>query len=213
MTRPGAPMKDLLSAAAGPDFQARAYDDVDVRIMQAGLEILAERGTRSATTSQIAERAGVGRATLHRRFATKDELFQHALSRELRTILTSFGEVLATPLAPAEQTAEAFALCIRALRRPPFHHGSAARRAELASAFTEGAPSLFDRGRDVVAAAIAAQQAAGVLPPGEPQWQADALMHVIVGYYLLPASALDLDDEQQVLQFAERFISPILLRR
>lgn len=123
------------------------------------MDVLAEFGPGAATTTDIAQRAGVARATLHRRFATKDALFHHALARELRAILANFAAVMLTSAEPADQIAEAFSLCIRTVRRPPFHHPSAAQRAELASAFTEGDPSLFERGRAFVAESISRQVA------------------------------------------------------
>ncbi len=211
MTRPSAPMRELLTAAFEPDFDRRAYDGVDLRIKDAGMAVLAEHGTKAATTTEIARRADVGRATLHRRFATKDILFRHALARELTAIFTEFAELMATHADPREQVAEAFALCIRTVQRPPFHHDSAARRAELVAAFAEGSPSPLDRGRDFLAEAIRAQTLRGEIPAGDPHRQADALMHVIIGFYVAPAGTVNLSDPEEVRAFARRYLSPILL--
>jgi AcrR family transcriptional regulator len=48
-------------------------------IVDATLELLAERGFQAATIEAIAERAGVGRNTIYRRWASKDELIVDAL--------------------------------------------------------------------------------------------------------------------------------------
>ncbi|GAA2555988.1 TetR/AcrR family transcriptional regulator [Mycolicibacterium diernhoferi] len=204
-------MRELLTAAFEPDFDRRAYDAVDIRIMDAGMAVLAERGTRAATTTEIARRADVGRATLHRRFATKDILFQHALARELTAIFTEFAALMAAHSDPREQVAEAFALCIDVVRQPPFHHVSAARRAELVAAFAEGAPSPLERGRDFIAEAIRVQAQRGEIPAADPRQQADALMHVIIGFYVTPTSPVNLADGDEVRAFARRYLSPILL--
>jgi AcrR family transcriptional regulator len=51
-------------------------------IVEATLELLAERGFRAATIGEIAARAGVGRNTIYRRWPSKEELVADAL-REL----------------------------------------------------------------------------------------------------------------------------------
>jgi AcrR family transcriptional regulator len=48
-------------------------------IVDATLELLAERGFQAATIEAIAERAGVGRNTIYRRWASKEELIVDAL--------------------------------------------------------------------------------------------------------------------------------------
>jgi AcrR family transcriptional regulator len=51
-------------------------------IMDAALELLAERGFQAATMDAIAARAGVGKNTIYRRWASKEELIADTL-REL----------------------------------------------------------------------------------------------------------------------------------
>jgi AcrR family transcriptional regulator len=48
-------------------------------ILQAALELAAEVGLRGSTIEGIAARAGVGKATIYRRWKTKEELFTEAL--------------------------------------------------------------------------------------------------------------------------------------
>ncbi len=45
------------------------------RILDAALEVFSHKGFHSATTDEIAERAGVGKGTLYRYFETKEKLF------------------------------------------------------------------------------------------------------------------------------------------
>ena len=49
------------------------------RLLEAGLELLAEQGYRGATTREIAQRAGVTEQTLFRHFGTKDALLREAV--------------------------------------------------------------------------------------------------------------------------------------
>jgi AcrR family transcriptional regulator len=52
----------------------------DAAIMRATLELLAEDGYRGLTMERVRERAGVGKATLYRRYASKEELVRAAIT-------------------------------------------------------------------------------------------------------------------------------------
>ena len=53
--------------------------EADDAIVQATLELLAEVGYRSLTVEQVRLRSGVGKATIYRRYANKDELVRAAI--------------------------------------------------------------------------------------------------------------------------------------
>lgn len=69
----------------------RATDDA---IIRAALDLLAERGFQGATIEGIADRAGVGRNTIYRRWASKEELVADAL----RGVTIDFAELKAEAL-------------------------------------------------------------------------------------------------------------------
>ena len=49
-------------------------------ILEAALALLVEEGYRGFSMERVAERAGVGKATIYRRFASKDELLKEAIA-------------------------------------------------------------------------------------------------------------------------------------
>lgn len=53
--------------------------EADEAIVQATVELLAEVGYRSLTVEQVRARSGVGKATIYRRYANKDELVRAAM--------------------------------------------------------------------------------------------------------------------------------------
>ena len=53
--------------------------EADTAIVQATLELLAEVGYRSMTMEQVRARSGVGKATIYRRYANKDQLVRAAM--------------------------------------------------------------------------------------------------------------------------------------
>ncbi|MBF6328395.1 TetR family transcriptional regulator [Nocardia transvalensis] len=211
MTRPGAPLPNLLHRAAGRAFDgAQPADATDARILDAAVVVLARRGTRAATMAEVAAAAGVGRATVFRRFAGKDELFERALTREITALLDTLAAALRSIDDPAEQVATGFAICLGLHRHPLLREADPAHRSELFDALTHGDPSPIALAHTGVRAHIAHAQSTGRLPPGDPDAQADALVHVTLGYLLAPSLAVDLTDPTALSHLARVAIAPIL---
>lgn len=70
--RAGVTLPSMASVESAPALRADAARNRQ-RILDAAIEVFAERGLE-ASTADIAARAGVGEATLFRRFPTKDDL-------------------------------------------------------------------------------------------------------------------------------------------
>ncbi|WP_307892721.1 TetR/AcrR family transcriptional regulator [Bacillus swezeyi] len=62
-------------------------------ILEAGLEVFAEKGYYNTTTALIAEKAGISQPYIFRFFKTKEELFVAALERAFERILQTFKNV------------------------------------------------------------------------------------------------------------------------
>jgi len=65
-------------------------------ILDAAMEVFAERGL-DASTSEVARRAGVGEATLFRRFPHKQDLIDAVLERTMREVNELLAECAADP--------------------------------------------------------------------------------------------------------------------
>jgi AcrR family transcriptional regulator len=70
--RAGVTLPSMATVETSPGLRADAARNRE-RIVAAAVEVFAERGLE-ASTAEIAQRAGVGEATLFRRFPTKDDL-------------------------------------------------------------------------------------------------------------------------------------------
>ncbi|KAB2486534.1 TetR/AcrR family transcriptional regulator [Priestia endophytica] len=66
-------------------------------IIEAGLEVFAEKGYYNTTTALIAEKAGISQPYVFRFFKTKEELFVAALNRAFERILQTFKNVESGP--------------------------------------------------------------------------------------------------------------------
>jgi AcrR family transcriptional regulator len=65
-------------AGARPPGRPRSAE-ADKAILQAALELLAEDGYAALTMERVRERAGVGKATIYRRYGSKEELARAAI--------------------------------------------------------------------------------------------------------------------------------------
>jgi len=69
-------MTDAASPSLGRPRERRA----DRAILAAALELMAERGVRDLRMDDVADRARVGKATIYRRYRSKDELVTAAVA-------------------------------------------------------------------------------------------------------------------------------------
>jgi AcrR family transcriptional regulator len=76
------------------------------RILEAARAVFAEQGLE-ATVADVAQRAGVGTATIFRRFPTKDDLVSAMLEQELETVVAR-AQAAAAADDPAAALAEFF---------------------------------------------------------------------------------------------------------
>jgi AcrR family transcriptional regulator len=81
-----------------------------VRILEAAVRVLAERGAAGTSIDAVACEAGVGKGTVFRRFGDRSGLFQALLDEHLRGFQDAFlfGPPPLGPGAPAEERLAAF---------------------------------------------------------------------------------------------------------
>jgi AcrR family transcriptional regulator len=116
-----------MSAAAGatppqgPADEARGRGRprsarADLAIVRATLELLAQDGYRALTVERVRERAGVGKATIYRRWASKEELVKAAISHlqvdlptpDTGSLRQDFAALASANLAAAQDTGAAW---------------------------------------------------------------------------------------------------------
>ena len=87
--------------------------EADEAILSAALELLAEDGYSTLTMERVRERSGVGKATLYRRYGSKEELVRAAIARlnaevplpvDTGSVLGDFAATAQTILAGAART-------------------------------------------------------------------------------------------------------------
>ena len=84
--------------------------------------LLAERGTRGWTVEDVAERAGVGRATVYRRFARRDDLVAAAVARDAQRFFATVSDSVRDIEPIDEKVIHGFLEGLRLAQRAPLAH-------------------------------------------------------------------------------------------
>jgi AcrR family transcriptional regulator len=156
----GAIDRQRLGAARAADprrRQARTHE----AILDATMELLAERGYFGLTIEGVASRAGVGKATLYRWWPSKAALVSEAMSRQLETDVPTTGDVRGDLLACLRATIASYDSGEQGL-------GIAALAADIASdpALLEAFRERFIRRRRArIAGLVAEGVGQGLIPP------------------------------------------------
>ena len=184
-------------------------DETDDRILRAAGAMLLGEGLAGLEVDDVAERSGVGRSTLYRRFGDRNTLIAAALAHEGRRFFTALADAVAAEDDIVEQVVEAFCAGLRLAR--------AGGLADLLRTDPLLLRALTVDGGLIVAAAREQLVAlAGGRHPGvevaRVERNAEILVRLGISFVLTPESVLDLDGERGE-ESVRQIVSPLLTGR
>jgi AcrR family transcriptional regulator len=191
--------------------QPRVADAIEEKILVASFELVSMHGSR-ITMDEIAERSGVARATLFRRFGSKDGVLEAMLARELRRTLDSFREVIQAAGDPESSIVMVFAKALGDSRTHPIARRLATVEPKtLIDLVSRGDPVPLDLCRDFIAEQIRPLLAGGKrAAAGRARLIADVLLHTVLGYALISSDEFDRTSPDETRSLAEMVVLPIL---
>lgn len=114
---------DAVVAALVLDVHPASEPEPAVRAaLEATSALLGERGTRGWTVEDVAERAGVGRATVYRRFAHRDDLVAAAVARDAQRFFAAVADSVRDIEPIEEKVTEGFLAGLRLAQGAPVAH-------------------------------------------------------------------------------------------
>jgi AcrR family transcriptional regulator len=202
-------MPSLSAVLAPPPAHAPApADELEQRILDAALEQFRLLGIRRSSIDDVARRARVGRATVFRRFGSKDALVHALVLREVRAVLHMADAVVAEQRSLEARLVEGFRVCLRAAREHPLLTGMLAAEPETIL------PLLTTDAGEVIA--LVAAYLVGHYPdadvPEDPEQTAEVMTRIGLSLLLTPETSLSLEDDEQIRAFARRFLVPLAIR-
>ncbi|MFZ5755829.1 MAG: TetR/AcrR family transcriptional regulator [Pseudomonadota bacterium] len=180
-------------------------------ILEAAAELFAAFGLRRTSMEDVARKAGVGRTTLYRRYPDKDALIRAVTFREGQRLLDTVRADVEHIPDLEERMVAGFAAGIRRARTQPLLQGLLRAEPEVVLPYVtvEGA-GLLGIGYAQLLALIREQQAQGMFRGFPPEFLTDMLLRMLHSILLTPTPLVNADDEQQVRDYAYRFLLPLL---
>ena len=197
--------------ALSRDLPVASGDAKHEQILDAGLALFIESGMRRTTMEDVALRAGIGRATVYRRFGDKDQLIQAVILRECQRHLSLIEKQLQAFTSPLDALLEAFVLATRGA----FGHPLLARLLEAEPEYilpylTRSLPQVMTFSRLYLAMQIRKGQKAGALSDRPAEQSAEMLLRLMQSLVLSPDGVISPANEKTVRDFTETYLRPLL---
>lgn len=195
---------------------------MSVRILDAALAQYLVHGLRRTSVDDVARAAGIGRATVYRRFANRDELVQAVLARECRRFFAEIAAATESLPTVADRLVEGFVVGLRSARKQPLLNRMLATEPDASLPFltVQGGPVLAVM-RDFMARQYLASPEASAgsfgtgtsaAPTADPAAVAEILVRLFISLVLTPDTTLALGTEDEIRDTARRYLVPLVSR-
>lgn len=201
-----------LTLALGPIVAAvaaaREPTGSDELVLDVTAQLLVEHGLGRWSVDDVAERAGVGRTTVYRRFPSRDDLVHEVLARELRQTISAVGFAVDAVDSIEDKVVEGSLAALAALDRSIVDGLLRSDPITMLPFLTTGAGPLVDLARRAFAPAILA---AGVAPDAAgADLVAEALARLGLSLVLTRESALPLHDTDALRAAVRGLVKPLV---
>ncbi len=182
-------------------------DDTTTRILDAAAELFATRGIRRCSVEEIAERSGVGRTTVYRRFEHRNQIVEAVLARECQRFFTSIMVSTTGMERLEDQVIEAFLTGLHAAETSILAE-LVRTQPELLAMFTvDGAP-VVDAATSFLVAAFGPVQ-------GEPERRqvaavAELLVRLAISLMVTGPGSFPVADDDVSRAALHRLLDPLL---
>ncbi len=190
---------------------ASLVDATTERILDAAAEQFVLFGIRRSSVDDIARRANLGRMTVYRRFARKEDLVEAAIMRDVRRGVAEIEASIASLGSLEERALGGFVAMLRAVRQHPLLTRLLETEPETVLPYltVDGGP-VIAFGRAHIVTQIEKAIAEGAHPVMDTEALAELLTRLVHSIVLTPAGALPLADDAAAREFARRGIAPLL---
>ena len=210
----GVDVDALLASITRPlDIVGGAGDETADRILDAAAELFATLGVRRTGMDDIAERSGLGRTTVYRRFDGRQQIVEAVLAREIHrffgSILRStahierFEDVVIESFLTGLRATEASLLATLVRAEP-----------ELLQLLTIDAGPVVAAAREFLVSAYRATHTEGVTASDGDLQQvamfAEVLVRLAISLVLTPQTIIPLDDDAATRAALHHLLDPVI---
>ncbi|CAM3955021.1 TetR/AcrR family transcriptional regulator [Tsukamurella strandjordii] len=170
-------------------------DQTAQSILSAAVASIGSVGISRTTMEHVANLAGIGVATVYRRFNRKDNLVQQAIRYEAEQLLKTIEQQIAGLPTVEEALTEGFVAFLREAHRRPLIRGIGDGNVVVGlPMIAQGGAMLIEIGRTFAANIIEGFQDKGDLPPFDPKPIAEIFARVGHSVLLAPDGLISFDD-------------------
>lgn len=185
-------------------------DDATDAVLDAAAGLLARFGLRRWSMDDVAEAARVGRATVYRRFPSREQLVNTTIAREANRFFAEVARAVPESEGLVEKVVEGFLVGIR-MAKESLLPGVLENDMPTAVSLFTSAPVL-ELGK---AALVSQYQALSTETPdaqrrAEIELVAEALVRLAMSFVLMPGSVIDFDDPGNARTGLTRIVRPLL---
>ncbi|MDF1629981.1 MAG: helix-turn-helix domain containing protein [Alcanivoracaceae bacterium] len=186
-------------------------DSTSDLVLDSALSLFIEFGLRRTTMEDVALQAGIGRATLYRRFGDKDQLVQAVILRECQQQLAMIEQCLEGQRSAVDLLIEAFVLAVtRAHVHPLLIRLLNSEAESILPYLTTRLPQVTTFARLYLAAQLTKSQQQGYIAKLPAEQTAELLLRLLQSLVLSPDGVIDPSCEASVRDFANTFLRPLL---
>ena len=186
-------------------------DEVTDAVLDAAAELLARYGVRRWSMDDVADVAGLGRATVYRRFPSREDLVHATIAREINRFFASVAHAVADAEGVEAKVVEGFLVGMRMANAslvPGLFENDKPTALDLftsAPILELGRAALVSQYQAVTGEAMDARRRA------EVEWVAEVLVRLAVSFVLMPGSVVDFEDPGKARQALARIVRPLLV--
>lgn len=186
-------------------------DSTREQILDAALALFVEFGLRRNTMDDVASKAGVGRATVYRRFGDKDSLIQAVILRECQRNLSGIEKKIVRIENTLDGLLEAFVLAAtQAHRHPLLVRVLSSEPEHILPHLTLSMATVMEFSRLYLAQQIKMGQQRGEIRDLGAEQTAELFLRLFQSLILSPKGVIDPDREDSLRAFAESHLRPLL---
>ena len=180
-------------------------------ILDCARALYIEYGLRRTTMEDVAKRAGIGRATLYRRFNDKEQLFQAVILRDVQRDLTNIQAAVARQKTFLDGLLEGYVMAVGLLHHNPLLSRLLTTEPDTVLPFlTTDFGAVMAYARNYIAPQIQRGQEAGHIKRLPADVIAEMILRTIHSMMLTRVGVINPGDEASIRSFAQQFLRPLL---
>jgi len=181
-------------------------DDVDGRILAAASDALARSGLAGLEVDEVAQRSGVGRSTIYRRFTDRNLLIAATLAHDARRFLGALAGAVEELDDLEEQVVAAFVAGLRVAQRTDLGTMVRGEPLLLQLLTVDSGPLLAAATEQLVALAVLHDPN---VDRGAAAGAAEVLVRLAISFVVAPETSLRLDDDE-IENTVRRHVAPLV---